>query len=801
MVRFRWPVLILNLVFLIWMASMLPMMRIENSSQSYLGSSDPASIRYDAFCEQFGQDEQILIAITPPNVFAPGFLEMLRELHSELEDGLPHVTEVNSLINARNTRGEDDMLIVEDLMAEWPATPDAFIALRARAFANPLFVDNLISRDGRTTTITIEPNLYSTTGDVHLLEDLDAGFSGDEVQGSANIPAHLSPEEKREILTALDTILARYERPDVEVQIAGEPVITDRINIMMNADVRAYMGWSGLAIAVFLFSLFRRFTGVMLPALVVAASLVATFGTMVLIDIPFSLTAGMVPIITMTVSVCTTIHVLVVVYREVQSGCSREDAIASAFRHSGLAICMASATTAAGMLSFMTAGLEPIRHLGIIIPFAVVYALGFTMTLLPSLMSIIPLRANVWMAKRAAVPISERFLVWIGIIAVRHSRLVLVSALVLLVGLLLGAARLRFSHEPISWFPEGDRTRVAIETIDRSLRGSSNAEVMIDTGRENGLYEPEVLRRIEAAMEMAEDLSVGPIFVGKAMSLVDIVKESHQALSGGSPELRVIPDSRLVIAQELLLFENGGGDDLEKFVDSQFRIARLSLRVPQSDAVGYQQFLAELASGLGETLGDDLEYEVTGRTTLAARAMSELITSMGTSYLVALLVITPIMILFIGDLRLGLISMVPNLLPVVFVLGLMGWMDLPLDASNVVIGCIIIGLAVDDTIHFLHCFRRDFDETGEIEEAVRRTMRVTGSALFFTSLVLSTGFIVMALRGSMLNTINFGALSAAGIAFALLADVIITPARIAESIGFIERNTQSSVGDLSSPSR
>ncbi len=791
MVRRRWSVLILSLVFLAWMASLLPMLRVENSSQSYLKSNDPASMLYDTFCEQFGQDEQILIAITPPDVFAPSFLETLRDLHAELEDELPHVTEVNSLINARNTRGEDDMLIVEDLMAEWPTTPKEFAALRARVFANPLYVDNLISRDGRTTTITIEPDLYSAAGDESLLGDLGAGFDGDEILESSSAPEHLGAEEKQELLAALDTVLVRYEQPDVEVRIAGAPVMTDRINTMMHADVRAYMAMSGLAIALFLFSLFRRLPGVLLPALIVAASLISTLGTMVLIDIPFSLTLGMVPIITMTVGVCTTIHVLVVIYGEVKSGRSREDAIASALRHSGLAICMASATTAAGMLSFMTAGIEPIRHLGIVVPFAVGYALAFTMTLLPALMALIPLRANVWAGKRAAVPFSERLLVWTGITAIRHSRLVLVSALVLLIVLLVGATRLRFSHEPVSWFPEGDRTRVAIETIDRVLRGSTNVELMIDTGRENGLHEPEVLSRIEAAMEMAEELTVGPIFVGKALSLVDIVKESHQALSGGSPESRVIPDSRRVIAQELLLFENGGGDDLEKFIDSQFRIARLSLRLPESDAVGYQRFLTELGSGLDETLGDELEYQVTGRTTLAARAMSALITSMGTSYLVALLVITPIMILFMGDLRIGLISMVPNLFPVIFVLGLMGWMDLPLDASNAVIGCIIIGLAVDDTIHFLQCFRRDFEETGQLDEAVRRTMRVTGSALLFTSLVLSTGFLVMALRGTMLNTIRFGALSAVGIAFALLADVIVTPALIAESKGLLKRGSLS----------
>jgi hypothetical protein len=316
------------------------------------------------------------------------------------------------------------------------------------------------------------------------------------------------------------------------------------------------------------------------------------------------------------------------------------------------------------------------------------------------------------------------------------------------------------------------------------MRGSTNVEVVIETGRENGLHEPEVLRRIEAAMEMAEGLTVGPIFVGKALSLVDIVKESHEALNGGDPEARVIPESRPVVSQELLLFENGGSDDLEKFSDSQFRVARLSLRLPESDAVVYQRFLEVLDAGLAATLGA-LDYEVTGRTVLAARSITALITSMGTSYAIALVVITPLMILLIGDLRLGLISMVPNLLPVIFVLGVMGWMGLPLDASNVVIGSIIIGLAVDDTIHFLQRFRREFEETADVEVAVRQTMRVTGSALFFTSLVLSTGFLVMALRGSMLNTIQFGALSAAGISFAFLADVIVTPALITVARGLL----------------
>ena len=775
-VRHRRLVVGVCVLHLVAMASQLPNLRFENSSKGYLLDDDPILATYEEFCDRFGQDDQIVVALTPGDVFAPDFLAWLRDLHVALENGLPWVTEVNSLVNARNTRGEGDLLIVEDLLADWPSTPEAFVALRARAMANPLYIDALISRDGRTTTISIEPDLYETDEDEDPLADLAAGF--DDVAAPSGRPELLSEESKAEILDALDAVLERHARADVEMHVTGGPVVERHVDTMMMADIRAYMGVSATAIALFLYALFRRVSGVLLPALVVVTSLVSTLGTMVWIDVPLSLPLGMLPIFTMTVSVCTVVHVLVAVYREVDRDSSIEDAVAYALHHSGLAISMASITTAAGLFSFVAAELAPIRDLGTVAPFAVVYAFVFTVTLVPALMAMLPpRRRRVRESSTASVPVSERLLVALGALSVRHARGVLVGA-VAVVGLLwAGATRLEFSHQPLAWFPLSDPIREAVEHVDRVMRGSTNVEVVIDTQAENGLHDPAVLRRIEASMAMAEGVVVESVFVGKALSLVDIVKESHEALNGGLPEARVIPDERAVVSQELLLFENAGSDDLEKFTDSRFSLARLSLRLPDAGAVVYERFLEVLDAGLAETLGA-LDHQVTGRTMISARSMTVLITSMASSYLIALVVITPLMILMIGDLRLGLISMVPNLIPVLFVLGTMGWTGVPLDASNIMIGSIIIGLAVDDTIHFLQRFRREFDETGDVETAVRETMRVTGAALFFTSLVLSTGFAVMASQASMLNTIRFGVFCAAGIAFAFLLDVIVTPALI-----------------------
>ena len=200
--------------------------------------------------------------------------------------------------------------------------------------------------------------------------------------------------------------------------------------------------------------------------------------------------------------------------------------------------------------------------------------------------------------------------------------------------------------------------------------------------------------------------------------------------------------------------------------------------MPYVDAVLYDVFLEEIEKTFTEVLGAEMPITVTGRSALAARTFSALIESMARSYVFALAVITPLMMLLIGDVRIGLISMVPNLLPVFLTLAVMGLLDIPLDASSIMVGSIIIGLAVDDTIHFMHRFRFEYRLSGDTREAVRATLTTTGSALFFTSLVLTTGFGVMGALGTMRNTVCFGYLCAFGIAVAFVADAFLTPALI-----------------------
>jgi hypothetical protein len=310
--------------------------------------------------------------------------------------------------------------------------------------------------------------------------------------------------------------------------------------------------------------------------------------------------------------------------------------------------------------------------------------------------------------------------------------------------------------------------------IDRELKGSITLEVVIDTGRVNGLYDPELLNRIESAAAHVKTLEYEELYVGKAWSLTTILKEIHQALNENRPDYYRIPQNRDLIAQEFLLFENSGSDDLEDFVDSQFSKARLTIKVPFEDAYHAGIFIAQV-NAYFDRYFPDADVTLTGMIGLLSRTITAAIHTMAQSYAIALSVITILMVLLIGRIRIGLLSMIPNLAPILLMLGVIGFFNLSMDLFTMMVASIAIGLAVDDTIHFMHNFRRYYDLSGDPVLAVHKTMQTTGRAMLVTSIVLSIGFFVFAFA-TMENIRNFGLLTGFTILMALLADYLLAPA-------------------------
>jgi predicted RND superfamily exporter protein len=468
----------------------------------------------------------------------------------------------------------------------------------------------------------------------------------------------------------------------------------------------------------------------------------------------------------LAVGVSYTVHIVTIFLRHLEDGGERCDAVEHAMRHSGLPILMTAVTTATGMLSFLAAQMKPILEMGLLAALGTLVSLVYALVLLPALLALFPIRAK----RRVETPIIDRVLSAAAGASARHALPMLGATVVLAVAAGLGMTLLVSSADPVSWFPKDHPFYRATHTIKDEFGGTLALEILLDTERENGLQEPAVMNRLEDLSALVEEFKAEGAQLSHTISVADIAKETHQALNANDPRFYAIPQDRELLAQELLLFENGGTDDLEQVVDPQFRIGRFTVRSKRMNGVHTSAFIETAEPRFIQTFGDAGTLRLTGMSAVISRTIDATMESMLRSYALALAMITPLMILLIGSLRAGLVSMVPNLVPILMTLGVMGITGIPIDMFTLLAGCIAIGLAVDDSIHFISSFRRYL-----AVRSVELTMETTGRALLFTSVVLTTGFLVLTLSG-MINLQQVGFLTAFAITSAFVLDITVTPA-------------------------
>jgi predicted RND superfamily exporter protein len=758
----------------------LPLLERDVSVESYLREGDPTRQVYDEFRHQFGNDENVLLLIQNEDIFSFDFLEKLRAFHHDLEEGIPSLDDVRSLINARVTRGTGDELIVEELLERWPKNETELAAIRERALHDPSYRNLLLSGDARTTTITLRfiAGVYEAeAGEADVLEE---GFAEDVgAEGAAEVavapPAMMEGEELTDVVESLYEIIGRHEAPGFHIHVCGGPPMTYQILQVMTRDMTVFTTVSNVLIGVLLFWFFRRFSGVFISWLVVTLPLIGTFGAMGWLGLPITMTTQILPSFLLVVCVGDAVHLLSVFCQQFDRGKSKEDAICFALGHSGLAVLMTSVTTAGALFSFFLADLAPLRGLGIAAPIGILFALAYALVLLPALVAVCPIRrAPVGVVKAGAL---DRILVGLGDFSTEHPWLVVCSWSLVMAVSFYGASQLHFSHAPHRWFSRDDPLRIGVSVANQELGGAFSLEVIVDTGNENGLYEPDVLNRLEQMQSTAEAMVDGAARVGKVVSVLDVVKETNRALNGDEPSHYEIPQDRALIAQELLLFENAGTSELEDVVDSRFRKARMSLLVPYEDSLHYMRFVPKLQAAFDQIMEDRAVVEFTGVVVLYGQTLAAMLSGTAKSYSMALLVVVPLMVLLIGNLRMGFLSLIPNIAPIIVGMGLMYWMDYTLDLFTIMIGSIAIGVAVDDTIHFMHNYRRYHGRYGSVPRAVRETLGTTGRALLITSSALAGGFFVF-LLASMRNVQAFGLITGCTIVAALLADLMLSPALV-----------------------
>lgn len=753
---YRYPkrVLAISLMVAVIFCASLGSLRIDTSTESNLDANHPEALNYQAFHELYGFEEAAVLIVKTDKLFDLTFLQKLAKFHAQLEQEVVLLGSIKSMVSSSLIYGADDDLIVEDLLMSFPKTEVELQAFKQRVLDNTLFHDTFVSRNGQYTSLYLYQKAHSPT----LLNGKKQAFTS---------------VDQHHFMKSIRAVIAEYQADNFDITISGGPMIGDTLLTKIAEETPLFTALSNLIIIILLYSLFRRVSAVVLPLLVVNISLVSLFGLMAHCDIALSSFSQILPSFILTVGVCDSVHFLSIFYQRYEQHQNKKLAIEEALGHTGIPMMLTSLTTAVGMLSFAFTEIVPIRSLGLFAAAGVVIVWFYTIILLPALLTL--LKINTEKKGTQVLAKSQRFLNQCGQLGWNHPyKVVFIFGLLLLIAI-VAVSQLRFQHDPVQWLPQDSELGQSIKLLNEEFYGAIAIEVLLDTGVENGVKSTTFLNKLDQLNTLGKTYQDNGVKLGTSRSIVDTVKLVHLGLNNNQAEFFSVPEDDELVAQEILLFEMSGGSDLETMVNNDFSIARVTMLGPWRDLIAYAGFIEGLELHIREIVGDSAKATFTGAVYLMSPIQKMAIQTMSNSYILSALLITIMMILMLGSFSLGLVSMIPNLLPIIVGMGFMYVTGFALDLYSILIGSIAIGLVVDDTVHFLHNFQRVYKETGDAELAVTETLNSTGNALLFTTILLFGGFMTYSLSG-LTSLSEFGMITGFIIILALISDIVLLPA-------------------------
>ena len=761
----RWVVLAAVAVFAAGGYGIMRQARVDNSYEAFFAPGDPSYREYLTYRDDFGSDEVSYLMYEAPGAAGGAFdldvMSRVAKLTEAIEDEVPFLYEVTGLANAELVTPTDDGIEIRRLWRDFPHTQEAMGEAREIFLGKPQYVGGLVTGDGRVGAISIDMDRTSTDPLERIRLDPDAGDGLD----------NLYPQATND---AIERIVARPEYAGLIFHHSGDVPLNTVYNRIIVEESGTLQTISTVVIAVVLALFFRSVVGVLGPLVVVQIAVIATIAFIALTGWKLDFMFGQVPNILVTVGVAEAVHILVEFRMLFQRLGDRREALVQTLYLVGAPCLLTSMTTAVGFLALQVSPIVAISHMAVYSAVGVVIAFALTMTLLPALLSFgsATARARAGPARGGAWLVDA-----LGAVAawnVRHRRAVLVAFAAISVLALIGIARLRVDSNWLDDFSERVPLKGATTRIDEVMGGMSNLVYVFDTGREDGIRDPAVLRAIEDLQREAERHD---FLVKKAYSIVDIVKDLNQSFHEGDPAYYAIPDDRELVSQLLLLYETSGGDEAEEWATTDFSRANLELRLRLAPVSHTEVLVEDLERFIAEHATPGVSIQLTGIGALWLELLDYIVSSQIESFLWAFALIGAMMCFIFRSLRTGLLSMVPNVWPILFTLGAMGWLGIPLDYNKIMIATVAMGIAVDDTIHFVSRYHHEFSVSGSYSEALTAAMTDVGHAVFVTSLVLVLGVLVN-LFSVLDASAQSGVLLATTIATALLADLLLTPALV-----------------------
>jgi predicted RND superfamily exporter protein len=710
---------------------------IDPSVERLLAPDDEAYLYYQSARRIFGSDETIVLLLQSDDVFTAENMDIVSRLTRRLErvDG---VVRVVSLANALTIHGSEFGVDIESWEDLSPETPGQVSQFRERILSNPMYAGSLVARDGNATALLV--SLTDTPG-----------------------YAFLSRVEND-----VRAVIAE-EAADQQIWLTGPPVLNVATTNTLLEDMIRIPAIVVLVMALVLFICFRRASGVLVPLTSVGISVIWTLAVTTRLGYTLNIVTVLVPTLLMIISLSYSVHVVAEFLGLAASGEQEKRTPADALRSVFLPVIFTGLTTAIGFLSLTLSPLAAISEFGILSVIGILFAMLVTLTWTPAILTVL-------LSFRTTTPRPvkhrresrfDRLALRIGQLDARYRVPVFSIAGILFVIALVGMSNIRVGIEYITNFEKDTPVRLAYEKANDLLGGANIFYVVIESGSRDAIKEPVNLRAIR---ELQTWLNEQPD-IGGTISMVNYIELLNSAFNDNDPAKRLIPATKKEIGQ-LLFF--GANDDLETLVDSRYQTANVIVRTRAVNSDDLSALVDRVNTRLAQ-LPSRLQARVTGNPVLIDDVLDKIIRGQLKSVFAALLIVYGVLVGMFLSFKVGLIALIPNIFPIVTYFGALGYLGISLNPSNSLIAPMVLGIAIDDTVHYFARFNELMKQQTDSRHAAIESLRIVGRPVTYTSVALCLGFLV--LTGSELKMQEqVGLMASFALAFAWLYDFTLTPA-------------------------
>ncbi len=741
-VRWRWLVVLATVAALLGLASGGRFLQFTNDYRVFFSEDNPQLAAFENLQDTYTKNDNVLFMLMPRSgdVFRPEVLQAVVEL-TEASWQIPYSIRVDSISNFQHTYAEGDDLVVTDLVEEPAGLTRAELKRIADiALHEPLLVNRLVAPDGHATGINVTIEL------------------------PGKHPTAEVPEVARHVRQMVRDFRDRH--PDIDLSVSGVVMMNNAFPEASQRDMKTLVPLAFAAIVVGMLVFLRTVSGTVTTVLVILFSILMAMGSAGWLGIKLTPPSASAPTMILTLAVADSIHFLTSMLFLMRQGHSKADAIVESMRLNFHPIFLTSLTTVVGFLSMNFSDAPPFRDLGNITAMGVAYAFVLSVTFLPACIAILPVRV------RPAKSRSSHAMEALAEFVIRRRMPLFWGLTALIVVLIALVPRNEINDVFVEYFDESVAFRRDTDKIAENLTGLYFIDYSLDSGRSGGLAEPEFLRKVQAFADWYRQQPE----VKHVSVITDTFKRLNRNMHGDDDRWYRLPAQRDLAAQYLLLYEMSlpYGLDLNNQINVDKSATRMSVTL---ETLSTRQTLAleQRAEDWLRRNAPDLFTHGASPTIMFSHIGMRNIRSMLTGTAVALVLISFILIFALRSLKLGLLSLVPNLVPAGVAFGVWALLVGRVGLALSVVAAMTLGIVVDDTIHFLSKYLRARREKGlDAAEAVRYAFSSVGVALWITTVVLVAGFLVLSLSAFELNS-AMGLLTAITIAIALCIDFLYLP--------------------------